>query len=61
MKWSGVRPSVRLSHHLTVACSGFATERHVGRRYRPTSAAAGRPAAAAPQHGTQEQMRAVSL
>ena len=39
---------------------GFAAERRVGRRYRyNTAASAGRPEAAAPQHGAQRQMRAV--
>ena len=52
-----VCPSVRLSHHSTAAPAGdgFAAERCAGRRYRST---AGRPAAA-PQHGAQQQMRAV--
>ena len=69
--WSRVceaveRPSVRLSvgvsHHSTAgaACGGFAAECRVDRRYRSTAAAAGRPAAAAPQHGAQQQMQAAS-
>jgi len=60
---AGERPSVCLSRHsiTDAACGGgFAAERRAGRRYRLTAAVAGRPAAAAPQHGAQQQMRAVS-
>ena len=39
-------------------CGGFAAERPASRRYRST--AAGHPAATAPQHGAQQQMRAVT-
>jgi len=66
MKRPCVRPSVRLSvclsHHSTAAaaCGGFAAERRADVRYRLTAAAAGRPPAATPQHGAQQQMRAVS-
>ena len=51
---ASVRPSVRLSHHSPAArlCGGFAAERRADRRYRPTAATA---AAAAPQHGAQQQ------
>jgi len=54
IKLSVVRPSVRLSHHSPAArlCGGFAAERRADRRYRPTAATA---AAAAPQHGAQQQ------
>ena len=38
----------------------FAAERRTGRIYRSTAAAVRHPAAAAPQHGAQQQMRAVS-
>ena len=63
MKRSSVRLSVCMSHHSTkaAACGGFAAERRAGRRNRSTAAAAGRAPAAAPQHGSQQQMRAVSL
>ena len=40
MQRSGVRPSVCLSHHSAAACGGFAAERRVARRYRPTVAGA---------------------
>ena len=67
MKRSSVRLSVCLSHHSTAAaaCGGFPAERRAGRRHRSTASAAGRPAAAAPQHGAtehgaQQQMRAVA-
>jgi len=43
-----------------VACGGFAAERHEGRRYLSTAAAAGRPAAVASQHGAQQQTQAAS-
>jgi len=54
--------SVCLSHHPTAAaaCGGFAAERRVHRMYRSIAAAAGRPAAASPQHGAQQQLRAES-
>jgi len=66
-----VRPSVRPSacpfHRSTAAplAGGFAAERPAGSRYRSTAAGAAyrlqaRSAATAPQHGAQEQMRAVS-
>jgi len=62
MKRSSVHSTVCLSHRLTAdaTCIGFAAERRAGRRYQSTAAAAGRPAATAPQHGAQQQMRAVS-
>ena len=41
-------------------CRGFAAERRADTRYRSTAAAAGHPAAVAPQHGTQQRIRAVS-
>jgi len=55
-------PSVCLPYHSTTAsaCGGFAAERRAGRRYRSTAATAGRPTAAAPQHGAQQHMRAVT-
>jgi len=37
--WASIRPSVRLSHRLTVA-GGFAAEHPVGRRYRSIAAGA---------------------
>jgi len=54
--------SVRLYRYsiAAAACGGVAAERHAGSRYRSTAAAAVRPAAAAPQHGAHQQMRAVS-
>jgi len=47
-----VRPSICLSRHsaAAAACGGFAAERRVGTV---------QPAAAAPQHGGQQQMRTV--
>jgi len=64
------RPSICLSHRSTAAAvaGGFAAERPADRRYRSTAAGAGgaayqlqaRSAATAPQHGAQQQMRAVS-
>ena len=39
------------------ACGGFAAERSVGWRYRSTAADSGLPAATAPQHGAQQQIR----
>ena len=59
---ASVRLSVCLSHHPTAAaaCGGFAAERRVHRMYRSIAAAAGRPAAASPQHGAQQQLRAES-
>jgi len=41
-------------------CSVFAAERRASRRYQSTAAAAGHPAAAVPEHGAQQQMRALS-
>jgi len=58
IKLSVVRPSVRPSVCLITRspaarlCGGFAAERRADRRYRPTAATA---AAAAPQHGAQQQ------
>ena len=54
-------PSVYLSNQSTVAaaCGGFAAERRAGGRYRMTAAGARSPAATAPQHDAQQQMRAV--
>ena len=45
-----VCPFICLSHHLAAAaaCSGFAAERRVGKRYRSTAAATRPPAAAVP-------------
>jgi len=59
MKRPGVRPSVCLSHHSTAVatCGGFAAKRRADMRYRLTETNAGRPAATAPQHGAQQQMR----
>ena len=61
------RASVRLSVCLSVPSSDrsrgvrrFAAERRVHRMYRSIAAAAGRPAAASPQHGAQQQLRAES-
>jgi len=65
MKLSDVRLSVclsvyivRLSRHSPAVrrCGEFAVERNAGRRYQSTAAAAGCPAAAAPQHGAQQQI-----
>jgi len=49
------RPSANLSRYsiAAAACGWFAAERPAGRRYR--SIAARRLAAAAPQHGAQQQ------
>jgi len=61
--WNG-RASVRLSvlsfDRAAAACGGFAAKRHEYRRYRPTTAAAGRPVAAAPQHGAAARRSAVT-
>ena len=64
MQLSGIRPSVRLSVCPTLspnAAAVFAVVGPAARRYRSTAArpAGWRPAAAAPQHGAQQQMRAV--
>ena len=40
---------------------GVCSEHRAGGRYRSTAVATGHPAAAAPQHGAQQQTRAVSL
>ena len=66
MQLSGVRPSVRLSVRLTVCPiwprqAVFAAVGPEAKRYRSIAArpAGRRSAAAAPQHGAQQQMRAV--
>jgi len=57
-------PSVRLSvpsfdHSSGVGGWLLRAMRHEGRRYSLTLASVGHPAATAPQHGAQQQMRAV--
>jgi len=53
------RVSVRLSYRSTAVavCSGFAAELPAG---KTSIDSGGRPAATAPQHGAQQQIRAVS-
>jgi len=52
--------------HRSTASSGvrrsslMLSVRRAGRRYQSTTASGGRPAATAPQHGAQQQMRAVT-
>ena len=55
-------PPVCPFYHSTAAaaCGGFAAKRRTGRRYRSTTAAAGRPAVAAPQHWTAIRRSAVN-
>jgi len=59
MQRYGVRPSVCLSRSpAAAACGGFAAVRPAARRYR-SIAARPVPQQHGPQHGAQQQMRAV--
>ena len=64
IKQSGVRPSVSLSHqsNAAAACSGFAAECRTCKRYRSTAPGARQQQrrSPGPQHGAQQQMRAMS-
>jgi len=63
MKLSGVRLSICLSVRSIAAlrCGGFAAERRSSRRCQSTVSVAGRPVAAAPQHGTQQQIASIVI